>query len=189
MKNRLYEFDCSICGKKFLSQKKIGQTRRCCSLICAGKLAGGENAIPLSERFFRYYQKKGQSDCWIWSGPIGSNGYGNLTENKKYFAAHRISWNLYRGPIPKGAFICHVCDNPLCVNPNHLFLGDPKINIEDANNKGHLNKPRIRLTKYQKLMIRSRKSSGHKTKDVAREFNISTRHVRETARWRKENHE
>lgn len=86
----------------------------------------------------RFWSKTTKGDgCWLWSGATaGSNGYGRMWDGKRNVMAHRFSYELHRGPIPEGALVCHRCDNPLCVNPGHFFLGTVKTNAEDMVSKG-----------------------------------------------------
>lgn len=73
--------------------------------------------------------------CWLWLGPVDEDGYGA----SKLFGerrAHRAAWTMANGPIPPGASILHRCDNPPCINPDHLFLGDPTSNMKDRAAKG-----------------------------------------------------
>lgn len=71
-------------------------------------------------------------DCWLWTGARDGKGYGRLG-NK---VASRLSWELSHGPIPRGKLVCHKCDNPPCVRPDHLFLGSPADNFYDMVAKG-----------------------------------------------------
>lgn len=79
--------------------------------------------------------EKGE-DCWMWTGTKAPTGYGCLTFSKKIRLAHRLSWELYHGQIPGGLFVLHKCDNRICVNPNHLFLGTQRDNMLDMIKKG-----------------------------------------------------
>lgn len=94
----------------------------------------------LKERFKMSYRKK-KDGCWIWIGHTSGHPdirfrYGTIVSNRKRILAHRLSWELYTNEkIPTGKFICHKCDIPLCVNPSHLFLGDPVSNMVDREMK------------------------------------------------------
>lgn len=76
----------------------------------------------------------GQDACWNWKGAIRQGGYGYFSWFGKNYAAHRLSYQLTKGDIPKGMFICHKCNNPRCVNPSHLYIGDAKDNARDFVN-------------------------------------------------------
>jgi len=81
-------------------------------------------------------------DCIIWEGPTWSGGrYGMDRLNGKSMGAHRASWIRTYGQIPDGLIVCHKCDNGLCVNPNHLFIGTHRDNMQDCKNKGRMNRP------------------------------------------------
>jgi hypothetical protein len=92
--------------------------------------------MTVAERFARRYVVD-PSGCWLWrNGVAGPSAYGHLRYKGKTEAAHRVSWLLHIGPIPKGLFVCHHCDVPACVNPSHLFLGDARANNLDCIAKG-----------------------------------------------------
>ncbi len=75
-------------------------------------------------------------DCWLWQDALSPSGYGTFHMNGKNHRAHRISYLLFVGEIPKGHFVCHHCDNPRCVNPKHLFTGTNSDNMKDSGKKG-----------------------------------------------------
>ena len=89
--------------------------------------------MSLADRFWSKVQRS--DDCWLWTG-TKPRGYGMLRVGRRMRLAHRISWEIHRGQIPEGLDICHVCDVPACVRPDHLFLGTAKDNSDDARAKG-----------------------------------------------------
>ena len=88
----------------------------------------------------RFLSKINKTDsCWLWTASVrGNSGYGAFRINGKIKNAHRVAYNLFIGKIPVGLDTCHKCDNRLCVNPEHLFLGNRKDNMQDASRKGRL---------------------------------------------------
>lgn len=131
-------------------------------------------------RFWNKVNKEG--DCWVWTGCILRN-YGGLQLNGRIVKVHRFSWELHFGTIPKGMSVCHTCDNPICVKPEHLFLGDAKSNAEDRERKGrgnhHLQQGELhhqaKLTTEQVIsMRRVRKETGISYARLGKMFKIST---------------
>jgi len=96
--------------------------------------------------------------CWEWTGYTSANGYPRFQFNGKPVSAHRFIYECYNGTIPNGLFVCHKCDNPKCVNPDHLFLGTPKENTQDMIRKNRSNQRRTaKLTQQDVLDILSLK--------------------------------
>ena len=93
------------------------------------------NHLPIVERL-QLKIKKGSSGCWLWQGCVTSKGYGVTSIKDKYIQTHRAMWIGLHGEPPEGMFVCHSCDVPNCINPEHLFLGTPNDNMQDMIRKG-----------------------------------------------------
>lgn len=88
----------------------------------------------------KFLQKVDKTDsCWLWRGAKHPySGRGQVSFRGKWQYAPRVSYTLFKGEIPKGMLVCHTCDNPSCVNPSHLWLGDKRSNSHDARKKGRI---------------------------------------------------
>lgn len=139
------------------------------------------------ERFSYYSSKPDANGCINWLGQRDKNGYGRIKpKGEKRIRAHRYSYKTFVGEIPEGYLVCHKCDNPSCVNPEHLFLGTNKDNCLDRDNKGRTAKnnlaglpikllPNSKLTKEKVLEIRKLLNIKHVTiKTIAEMFNVHT---------------
>lgn len=134
---------------------------------------------PLYDRFWAKVQKT--DGCWIWTGAVDSSGYGWIgVVGRKTRAAHRLSYEWHNGEILPGKCVCHRCDNPGCVNPDHLWLGTHADNIRDRDRKGRCNggsKPgedaaHALLKDDDVITIRKLCAAGHQQKDVAERFGV-----------------
>lgn len=92
----------------------------------------------LVERFNSKWKVDSVSGCWVWTASIAGKGYGQikLPKQRKQIYAHRLSYLIHKGELQDGQFVCHTCDNPRCVNPEHLFVGTAKDNQQDMKAKG-----------------------------------------------------
>lgn len=137
-----------------------------------------ENNIgTLEEVFNRYANKKNNNECWLWAGGRFSQGYGRLVHDKKDLKAHRVSYELHKGIIPKGMYVCHSCDIPECVNPEHLWLGTHLENEIDKDIKKRRPKcekaGRSKLTNNEVKNIKQKLASGCKQVSLVKEYNVS----------------
>lgn len=93
--------------------------------------------LTTEERFWKYVKKT--PTCWIWIGKRHRQGYGELWVKETMRLTHRLSWEIHYSKIPKGKHVLHKCDNPPCVNPDHLYLGDHYMNMKDMWDRGRAN--------------------------------------------------
>lgn len=108
--------------------------------------------IPMEVRFWRHVSPEPTSGCWLWTSAVDSNGYGKVWMGPEHGCkcrrASRLSWEIHYGPIPPGMLVCHRCDTPPCVNPEHLFLGTCADNLRDAARKGRMS-PQAHPERYR----------------------------------------
>lgn len=124
-------------------------------------------------------------DCWNWSASKARGGYGQfrVLKNGKWTMgrANRISYELFKGELSSTLLVCHACDNPLCVNPNHLFLGTHKENARDMINKGRRKLTRNPKHKFLDRTIvenmRKDYSEGMKQAQIALNYDFSRQQV------------
>lgn len=133
----------------------------------------------LRDRFLEKVDKRGC--CWLWTGAKTRGGYGHLRvkEGDTWVMrrAHRVSYTLFKGSIPNKLLVCHTCDNPSCVNPDHLFLSDHKGNAKDMVDKGRgkYKVKRNKITMEDARHIRYRhKKLGVSYKKLASEYGLRT---------------
>lgn len=138
---------------------------------------------PLLERFWKLITKNNKTGCWEWTGYLG-RGYGIICEGGfqgKLIPAHRLSWSIHNGQIPKGMFICHRCDNPKCVNPEHLFVGTQKDNMHDASIKGRTARGEMlhtaKLKERDIIKIRKLFANGKRVVEIAQKYDIKVRQI------------
>lgn len=141
--------------------------------------------------------KISESGCWEWLNTKKMvRGYGFVTVKGKTALVHRLMWLIFRGNIPDDSFVCHSCDNPACINVNHLFLGSARDNYEDMVKKGRSwfqNRPRgedSRSHKFSEAVIeniRTDHATGVAPKEILKKYKISRSHYRNVVLKQKRN--
>lgn len=142
----------------------------------------------LEVRFRRKFEEGTKEECWEWFGGKNGKGYGFIQQGGKgspNLLAHRLSYRIYKGPIPDGFNVLHNCDNPSCVNPNHLRAGTQSENIIESYAKGRKilpspgkgeDNPRSKLTLEQAKFIKA--NPQMRLIDLAREYGLSLNCIR-----------
>ena len=131
--------------------------------------------------------------CWNWSGKKHSSGYGMLYANGKKYYAHRVSYVIHIGDPVDDMHVLHKCDNPVCTNPKHLFLGTHKDNMLDRDRKGRCakgeGKPKSsKLSNKDVLEIRRLWSSGFKQQAIADAFGVKQPQISDIVNRKKWRH-
>jgi len=131
--------------------------------------------LSLSETFDYFMPGTPGTDCWEWTGSRNQAGYGVVRMTDSSFPAHRVSYELFIGPIPEGWCVCHRCDNPPCCNPNHLFVGTKDDNNQDKVAKGRND---ATLTAEDVTKIRNLYANGDVLqRELAQTFGVSRSNI------------
>jgi lambda repressor-like predicted transcriptional regulator len=118
---------------------------------------------------------KSPTGCWLWTGTRDSQGYGRFKIDGKYWGAHRLAFTELKGPIPDGLFVCHHCDVPACINPEHLYAGTHDDNMRDVSRRER----NARILDWETAMvIRDLKGAGVSSREVAKQYGVSSYTVR-----------
>lgn len=174
--------DCALCGAPF---SPCQRTTFLCSIECRTVWLRGNSV----ERFWAKVNKDGPTPahrpeigpCWVWTASTDRKGYG-LFAPFRGKAAHRASWTYANGAIPVGMEVCHACDNPPCIRPDHLFLGTHLENMLDSKSKGRMgainpargpDNPKTVLTADQVREIRRLRASGVTAQSIADGLGVS----------------
>lgn len=130
--------------------------------------------MNLETRFWRHVECS--AGCWLWTGQRNVKGYGRIENAGRRRRAHRVSWELHNGPIPDGLLVCHRCDNPSCVRPDHLFLGTQVDNMRDCASKGRAASgervANAKLTADQVSELLRRLEDGESQRALAKRFEV-----------------
>lgn len=150
--------------------------------------------VPVEDRFWEKVDKSSESECWLWTGYFHYRGYGLLSVRDKQKYAHRLSYEIAFGEIPEGLHVLHKCDNPPCCNPNHLFVGTPKINMQDKVLKGRQRKGETSPTHILKMeqvseikrLAELGKNAGLSQRTIAKHFGVNqsvVSRIKNTKAW------
>lgn len=185
---KYYRNQCKKCRSCVVSKSHVGNVKRhayinkyvrrtgkvkqypceLCSTLCYKKYARAFCSDKC--RFMAYVEKS--DDCWIWKGGINRRGYGKFSFlEKKSAIASRVSYELFKGPIEKEKYVCHLCDIPLCVNPDHLWIGSHVENMLDMIEK---ERQHSKLLPMDIIKIRKLWEQGSSNAKLCEMFNITS---------------
>jgi len=130
-----------------------------------------KHGLSMRERFEQYVMPEPNSGCHLWTGAVNGDGYGTMRVGSNPSAkAHRLAYEIFRGTVPDGMAVCHKCDVPSCVNPDHLFLGTWQVNTIDAVRKKRWCGQRLGPDDIP--TIRKRLSTGEYASAIARDYGV-----------------
>ena len=181
---------CDCGNKKIVRQQKLlqGSTSSC---GCLRKEISKEHASNLNRVFDidKYIKERISVDketgCWEWKGGFFSSGYARAGLKGFSKRASRMVYTFLKGDIPEGLLMCHTCDNPKCVNPDHLFLGTTKDNLSDMVNKGRSLKGE---TNYNAILtekiVQKIRSSSRSVEYLSKRFKVSVSTIKDVLKRR-----
>lgn len=192
--------NCKICKKEFTKKES---RQKNCSLSCAAKNKwinykrySEFSDLEKIEYMKKFYDQKviRKNGCWSWSACIDDTGYGVMALVSKKINAHRVSWMIHNQKIiPKGKWVLHKCDNPICSNPEHIYLGNAAQNSKDMIERGRSNIPlgekrsHTKLKNHEAKEIKQKLLEGIHEKELSKQFKVHVNTIRDikmNRRWR-----
>lgn len=139
------------------------------------------HGLTEEQRFFKRVNVGAPDECWEWTGSRNQKQWHGQWRNKsgQIELTHRAAWRMFKCEIPPGMFVLHKCDNPICVNPSHLWLGTQSENCKDMWSKGRA-RPKSSIgekhgmSKVNESIVREIRSSSLSGVELARQFGITT---------------
>ncbi len=177
---------CEFCNNEYGCRSDKINTSRFCSTLCLTTYCGRKSVKNLREKWEAeskeetLYKKKIALEkffeklpgCWEWQGSRKHKlPYGNFTFRRKPFLAHRVSYEIYIGPIPSNMIILHKCDNPPCVKPEHLYAGTYLDNHKDKMARGRCKVEKLNVDQVKKIkeLLKTKMPDSH----IAQKFGVS----------------
>lgn len=165
---------CKQCGREFSILPS--SVRRGRGKFCSRECSALGRTMNI-DCFMEHVQKR-ESGCWEWVGAISRDGYGRVKHNHRGTPAHRFAYEQLVGPVAGGLLVCHRCDNPKCVRPEHLFLGTPAENSADMVLKGRQKFKRgsahanAKLNEQQVRVVLERLRAGETQISIANDYGV-----------------
>lgn len=129
------------------------------------------------QRLFERCMPEPNSGCWLWTENVTQGGYGYLDFNCRRWRAHRLAYAAFVGPFDESLVVCHRCDTPSCINPDHLWLGTQGDNVRDCARKHRYpvgaNHPRAKLSERDVIAVRRLHALGVMQKRIAQRYGVS----------------
>jgi hypothetical protein len=182
-----------------VSEDRSGNLGLACREKDEGMMNGMHSiSVPIEEKLRNYIERAGPltTKCWIWQGSVDKDGYGLLTwyeGDQKHQRAHRASWVFHNGEIPDELLALHHCDNPSCINPDHIYIGSPQDNMDDKWARGrHIplvgeDHPLCKLSETDIALIRYFLTQGYGVNSLAKRYRVThaaIQHIRDWKSWK-----
>ncbi len=178
--HKLIEKVCPQCGKAFPGRNESSYRQVYCGNSCGQLHRRQRDRKHIDERISQN-SKITENGCIEWIGRKNYKGYAMMGFNNKLISVHRFVYSLIHGPIPQGMCVCHKCDNPPCINIEHLFLGTNADNSKDRNKKkrhAHGERhARAKLTEPDIVKIRELRTNGATTISLGLQFGVSNKTI------------
>lgn len=138
----------------------------------------------LIENFKAKFITGTEEECWNWTAALDGKGYGQLRYGYKQYISSRLSWEVFRGPIPEGMLVLHKCDNRKCVNPNHLYIGTYSDNMGDRESRNRAPNAGRPITHSKEFIayIKLLSSQGNSQMSISRSLGISQSFISQVLR-------